>query len=496
MTEASPEPQQQRTCNFPDCDKPREQPPGDGTPGRPPEYCVDPDHNRASSFAERRRRRLAAAGRPALTLLPVSDDTRPLDTARANLRVLVPTLKQEVDRLETLLSQATEELHTLVDPEALAVQVETIQSVADEKITAARTARLRAEEIAEQAETLNREATAAADLATTRLENLQVEHVTAQVQRDQATALNQELTGQLTERTGELEEALARARNAEGESERLTQTLAERNADLLVSQNARAAAEQQVKDLIGDRDRQRARADQLAVRENELTGQVSSLTAQLAERTNELTGLQAVHHATTEDLATQRAKAGELSGQLATATAQVAAEKLRAEDLKDRLDREEKARQTDRAAAAAEAARLGAERDTARGQVAERNEELARERAERGAAREEVARLNAEIADVRGDLQEQERLFTAQGVELAGERTERAVAQRAVDGLTERLRQSTAEAVAEREAAAAAQQAIAVAEAQAQAARDLVAALREQYEARLAAAERSPGTEG
>src|SRR5690348_1622004 len=83
------------TCNFPGC----EQPPAPASgPGRPPEYCTDPSHNRVTAWRERRRLEAEAAG----TTTTDVEEVQPLTTARVTGAELLRALTAEGVKLAGL----------------------------------------------------------------------------------------------------------------------------------------------------------------------------------------------------------------------------------------------------------------------------------------------------------------------------------------------------------------------------------------------------------
>lgn len=164
-----------RTCRFPGCTEPAVA--SDEGVGRPPEYCADPAHTRGAAWRARRAARAAKEGRQ------VPDDLdRPVTMARARAGELINQLVNQVEQLSTALDRTVEELGTLGDPEAVAIQIEAVTTEADQKVAEAAARAARAERDQRTAELQRTEADAAAEEATER-----ADQVAAQLQEAQET---------------------------------------------------------------------------------------------------------------------------------------------------------------------------------------------------------------------------------------------------------------------------------------------------------------------
>src|SRR6266545_3952124 len=87
------EPTTATTCRYPGC----EQAPAraSGQPGRPPEYCEDPAHNRVTAWRERRRLDAEQQG----TVTSDAETEQPVTMARVTGAELLRSLRAEADRV-------------------------------------------------------------------------------------------------------------------------------------------------------------------------------------------------------------------------------------------------------------------------------------------------------------------------------------------------------------------------------------------------------------
>src|SRR6476469_301072 len=195
-----------RTCRYPGCDRPPATP-EDGV-GRPPEYCDDPTHTRGAAWRARRDARAAAGA-------AVPDDLdRPVSMARARAAEYTEQVTAQVLTLTTTLNTVLEELRTLGDPDAAAVQIDAVTAEAEQRVAEATARAARAEQDRRSAEQQRTDADAAAE---------------------EATAEVEALTGQLAEATAAhvaVAAELEQARQAHAlEVERLTAVAATATAD-------------------------------------------------------------------------------------------------------------------------------------------------------------------------------------------------------------------------------------------------------------------------
>lgn len=146
---------EERTCRFPRCRRPAMAPEA-GT-GRPPEYCDDPAHNRASAWRARQRTDDDTAR---------AAETRPVDSARQRASEITGQVSGMIEHLGAQLSVLVEELRTVGDPGAAEAQIESVSSEAAEQVAAANARATRAEQAQRRAEAEKDEADAAAEEAT------------------------------------------------------------------------------------------------------------------------------------------------------------------------------------------------------------------------------------------------------------------------------------------------------------------------------------------
>ena len=112
---------EKRTCRFPGCQRPPEAP--EASTGRPPEYCDDPTHNRASAWRARQQVNDAATR---------AAEARPVDLARQRASEITGQVTGMIELLGQQLTVLVEELRTVRDPEAAEAQIESVTSEATE----------------------------------------------------------------------------------------------------------------------------------------------------------------------------------------------------------------------------------------------------------------------------------------------------------------------------------------------------------------------------
>ena len=221
-----------RTCRFPGCNAPAVTAAG-GAPGRPPEYCSNPDHNRAAAWRARRAERASAEGRP----LP-DDLDRPVSMARARAGELVDQVATQAGQLAAALTAVVEELRTLGDPDAAAVQIEAVTTEADQRVAEATARAARAERDQRAAELRRAEADAAAEEATDQAAQLSVQ---LQEIQDEHRAATKRWEQQSAQQQAEIDRLMAALDTAAAESaERLIRAQAAETAG--AAAEARAAA--------------------------------------------------------------------------------------------------------------------------------------------------------------------------------------------------------------------------------------------------------------
>ena len=225
MTESAA---QTRTCRYPGCD--RRTAPAEAGVGRPPEYCDDPTHTRGAAWRARRDARAAAGA-------AVPDDLdRPVSMARARAAEYTEQVTAQVLTLTATLDTVLEELRTLGDPDAAAVQIEAVTAEADQRVAAAAARAARAEQDRGTAERQRVEADEAAEEATAMVESLtgqlaaaRRDHAELRAELDQVrqahAAETERLTAELTRARADADEQRARAETQAAEARTVTATL-------------------------------------------------------------------------------------------------------------------------------------------------------------------------------------------------------------------------------------------------------------------------------
>src|SRR6478752_7299781 len=220
---------QSRTCNFPGCARPPA--PAEESTGRPPEYCDDPAHNRGAAWRARRAAAALSTGRT------VPDDLdRPVSMARARAGEYAERVAAQVETLSVTLATVVDELRTLGDPDAAAVQIDAVTAEAEQRVAEATARAARAEQDRRSAEQQRADADAAAEEATAMVDTLTGQLAAAgqaraalQVELDQvrqAHAVDLErLTAQLTQARADADEQRARAAAQAAEARTVAATL-------------------------------------------------------------------------------------------------------------------------------------------------------------------------------------------------------------------------------------------------------------------------------
>lgn len=139
-----------RTCKYPGCDQAAEASTG---PGRPPEYCDDPEHNALSAF---RARRATETGADTAEADAATD--RPVTMSTATAGTLHERAAAQIDELTTTLGRMLAELRTSADPDAAAAEVTAAHATAREQVAAAEARAAEAEGRQRDAETAARQA--------------------------------------------------------------------------------------------------------------------------------------------------------------------------------------------------------------------------------------------------------------------------------------------------------------------------------------------------
>jgi chromosome segregation ATPase len=290
-----------KACRYPGCT--REPEPTRG-PGRPTQFCNDPEHNKTTAFHARRRIKKDAAA--AAGQVTTEDPARPVDYSAARTRELLPIAQRLASELKTTLGGLVEQLETLTDPGAAAVEVETTQAAAAEAVAEAETARLSADkerreavEQREDADELAEEAQEAARQAKDAQERTEAQaaqkveeakaaarqaraEATRQIDqaRTQAQAKAEEIEAAAAQRVEEAEAAARQARDeatrqidqAE-EARRAAQAEAARHK--ATAQAAQADRERLIKEHSQDRERWRTTLEE---ERTEFRGQLAAAT--------------------------------------------------------------------------------------------------------------------------------------------------------------------------------------------------------------------------
>ncbi|MEO8220515.1 MAG: hypothetical protein ABI563_06990 [Specibacter sp.] len=217
-----------RTCRFPGCRRPTSTPEA-GT-GRPPEYCDDPTHTRASAWRARQRTSEDVAR---------AAETRPVDSARQRASEITGQVSGMIEHLGQQLTVLVEELRTVGDPEAAEAQIESVASEAAEQVAAANARATRAEQALRRAEAQKDEADAAAEESTRAGEETAQDLAGARQDLDAARVRAEQLGGELAE--FQVSAAAERDR-AQVESARLRDELVSVRAELALTVQDRDAA--------------------------------------------------------------------------------------------------------------------------------------------------------------------------------------------------------------------------------------------------------------
>ncbi len=203
-----------RTCRYPGCDRPSAES-NPGEPGRPPEYCQDPEHTRATAFHARRKLK-AQGGKQ------VPDDLgRPVSMAQGRVGELVPQFAEQVKALRALAERVAGELETLADPEAAAAQIEAVNAEAEQKVAEATSRALKAEAGLREARGDQAEAEAAAEEAILDAEARTAALTATQAELVSTKAHVDDLSTQLQEAQVQAQQAQERAARAESHAAHL-----------------------------------------------------------------------------------------------------------------------------------------------------------------------------------------------------------------------------------------------------------------------------------
>ena len=134
------------TCKFPGCEEPPS--PATAKPGRPPEYCADPAHNRVSAWRERKRLEAAESG----VTRTEAEAEHPVTMARVTGAEMLRQMRDLAGQLAGVADRLTGAVATLGDPGAAEAEVEAARRAAEQRAAAAESARADAELRAERAD--------------------------------------------------------------------------------------------------------------------------------------------------------------------------------------------------------------------------------------------------------------------------------------------------------------------------------------------------------
>lgn len=330
-----------RTCKYPGCRRPVEQ--ATGAPGRPAEYCDDPEHTAVRAWRARRSGDTAAAGEP-------DDLGRPVAMASARAGMLRDDFVKTAEQLTEQLSRGLDELRTLTDPDAAAAQVETVSAEAAEQVAAAEVARNRAEVTARQAKSDLAEANDAAQELDTQLQQ-------AVAARAEADRLRQEALAELAEAGTQIEALSGQLATTAGERDQLHARAESLGRDVAAGQQQLQAETRRADDTAARAERDRTASEKAIT---QLETRLAASSARSDELERQLT-------ATREQLDGAHAAQARLEAQLAAATQRV-------EEAIARSERSDAARadaDRDRVSAEKAATRLEAQLEQARGRVEE-----------------------------------------------------------------------------------------------------------------------------
>ena len=205
---------EQRPCRFPGCVRAAVS--ADSGTGRPPEYCDNDGHNRATGWRARHHPADELSGN-------APDEKRPVDTARQRAGELYGQVAGMAPHLVQQLTAFIDELRIVADPDAAEAQIESVMTEAASHIAAATARTSRAEHAGRQANAERVEADAAAREASHLAQQQQAELAVARHELGNRTHVLDPVTAELV-----AVRSAAKAHNAKAQTElsRLREQLA------------------------------------------------------------------------------------------------------------------------------------------------------------------------------------------------------------------------------------------------------------------------------
>jgi colicin import membrane protein len=304
--------------------------------GRPSSYCDNPQHNRAAAWRARRAMESPRSSTPE----PESALVRPVSTAGAQAGRYLDETRALAEQLGERQASLLRELATLGDPDAAAVQLETVTAEATQQVAEERARAARAEQARREDRDLKDEADAAAAELAVELDARLAELTDARQQltereqdlaasREQIAAQAEQLTGREQREqqlTDELEEIAADKTYLADENERQAATITEQQTQLGSVREQLAAETRRADDAETERQRaeqtvlaERAQTEQARRDAERAHGELQELRSQLSEARAEL------REATTTTAAS-RAEVASLTAQLESAKDAIKAE--------------------------------------------------------------------------------------------------------------------------------------------------------------------------
>ncbi|WP_327359863.1 hypothetical protein [Streptomyces sp. NBC_01304] len=214
MSEQQPEPtgevqvEEAARCAYPECQE-RPVPKDPNTPGTPPKYCSNPEHNAMSAYRAKRRK---PAGPAAAAAVEVDTD-RPVTGAAATAVLVRESVLAAVKELGSTLPRYVELMEQVADPDAAEAQVAAAETKAEARIAEAQqeliSERGRRDTAEKKVQAAKDEATAAEEAANQAIDELDA----ARAQFEAETArIRQEAADQVSATQEAAEAEIARVR--------------------------------------------------------------------------------------------------------------------------------------------------------------------------------------------------------------------------------------------------------------------------------------------